>query len=279
MGWWSHRLLGWAIHDVCAERPNQRLLHGICIRICWSLGKLAKHQDPSVRITHLKLQANLLMISCRGNSTIAQVLLAPPPLSIAQKFKALPQGTKLAIYSGSGAAGALLASALLFTCIRQRRVGRRERDAYNARIEKDREDAYRDQMEMREKGLGGWDDGAYATQGEDALGGWGGTHVVPQDRKDVLPKFPGNAVVNEGPSRVNSPAISSRVNSPAPRLQTPQLVSPQPQSARVWNGGAYSGGYGGSSNCPRSPGFPPSPQVPQQRGYTGGYATGGYQRF
>jgi hypothetical protein len=232
------------------------------------------------------------MMFCRGNSTIAQVLLAPPPLSIAQKFKALPQGTKLAIYSGSGAAGALLASALLFTCIRQRRVGRRERDAYNTRIEKEREDAYRDQMEMREKGLGGWDDGAYASQGEDALGGWGGTHVAPQDRKNILPapKFPGNAVVNDAPSRVNSPAISSRVNSPAPRLQTPQLVSPQPQSARGWNGGnvggaihnagnAYSGGYGGSSNGPRSPGFPPSPQVPQQRGYPGGYAAGGYQRF
>ena len=235
----------------------------------------------------------LLMIFCRGNSTVAKTLLATstPSLSVAQKFAALPQNTKLAIYGGGGAAAAILASALLFTCIRQRRAGRRERDAYNAKVEKEREDAYKDQMDLREKGLGGWDEGSYASQGEDALGGWGGTHVVPQDRKDIppVPKFPGNVAVNEVPSRINSPAVP-RVNSPAPRLQSPQLVSPQPQSPRAWNGGnvggmihnagnAYSGGYGGSTTVPRSPGFPLSPQVPQQRGYLGGYASGGYQRF
>lgn len=33
-------------------------------------------------------------------------------------------------------------------------------------------------MELREKGIGGWDEGAYAKQGDDALGGWGGTQYV-----------------------------------------------------------------------------------------------------
>jgi hypothetical protein len=217
-----------------------------------------------------------------------------PTLTMAQKWAALPQTTKLAIYGGSGAGAALLFGALLFTCIRQRRAGRRERDAYNAKVEKEREDAYRDQMELREKGLGGWDSGSYATQGEDALGGWGGSHVPAGSKAaDIppVPKMPGNAVVNEVPSRVNSPTLP-RVNSPAPRLQTPSLVAPVPQSPRHWSGGnaggmihnagnSYSGGYGGSNNIPRSPSFPLSPQTPQPRGYPGGYASQsrGYQRF
>jgi hypothetical protein len=211
---------------------------------------------------------------------------------MAQKFAALPQSTKLAIYGGGGAAAALLFSAILFTCIRQRRAGRRERDAYNAKIEKEREEAYRDQMELREKGLGGWDTKEFATQGEDALGGWGGSHIPTGTKaSDIppVPKFPGNVALNEVPSRSNSPALP-RGTDPVSRMQTPSLQSPVPQSPRAWNGGnqggliqnagnAYSGGYGGSTNIPRSPSFPLSSQVPQQRGYPGGYNNGGYSRF
>jgi hypothetical protein len=198
---------------------------------------------------------------------------------MAQKFAALPQSTKLAIYGGGGAAAALLFSAFLFTCVRQRRAGRRERDAYNAKIEKEREEAYNDQMELREKGLGGWDTKEFAHQGEDALGGWGGSHV-PAGM---------NVALNEVPSRSNSPALP-RGADPISRMQTPSLKSPISQSPRAWNGGnrggliqnagnAYSGGYGGgSNNIPRSPSFPLSPQIPQ-RGYPGGYNNGGYARF
>jgi hypothetical protein len=94
------------------------------------------------------------------------------------------------------------------------------------------------------------------------------------------------------PSRSQSPAIP-RLGSPAlqqpQRVLSPALVSPVPQKA--WDGGnvggmihnagnAYSGGYGGSNNIPRSPSFPLSPQTPQpNRGYPGGYSNGGYQRF
>lgn len=232
-----------------------------------------------------------------GNSTAAQTIIKAetPTLSMAQKFAALPQGTKLAVYGGGGAAGAILLSAFLFMCIRQRRAGRRERDAYNAKVEKEREEAYKDQMELREKGLGGWDNGAYEKQGEDALGGWGGQHVAPGTKAaDIppVPKLPGSLSINEVPSRSMSPAIP-RMGSPAiqapSRVLSPPLVSPVPQKA--WNGGnvggmihnagnAYSGGYGGSNNIPRSPSFPLSPQTPQPgRGYPGGYSNGGYERF
>ena len=218
---------------------------------------------------------------------------------MAQKFQALPSSTKMAIYGGSGAAAAILFSALLFTCIRQRRKGRQERDAYNAKVEKEREEAYRDQMELREKGLGGWDRKEFDHQGEDALGGWGGSYdgrhstLLKTNNDPPLPKFPGQVSVNEVPSRSNSPALS-RGGDPVARMQTPSLASPQPQSPRAtpaWNGGnqsgliqnagnAYSGGYGGNTNIPRSPSFPLSPQVPQQRGYPGGYNNNaGYSRF
>ena len=180
-------------------------------------------------------------------------------------------------------------------CIRQRRAGRREREAYNAKVEKDREDAYQNQMELREKGLGGWDSGAYEKQGDDALGGWGGSHIVPGTQAasySTVPKMPSNISNNEMPSRSMSPAVPG-MGSPAlqtpSRVLSPPLLSPAPQ--KTWNGGnsggmihnagnAYSGAYGGSNNIPRSPSFPLSPQTPQpNRGYPGGYSNGGYQRF
>lgn len=224
--------------------------------------------------------------SISGNSTAAKTIAKEDTvtLSVAQKFAALPQGTKLAVYCGGGGAAALLLSAAIFSCIRQRRAGRREREAYNAKVEKEREEAYKNQMELREKGIGGWDEGAYAKQGDDALGGWGGTHVPPGkkatdfDFPDV--KSPANVTANEVPSRVNSPAIP-RVMSPPSRMQTPSIVSPMPQSPlpRAWTGGneggmihnagnPYSGAYGGSN---RSPSFPLTSPAPVQRGYPGGY--------
>ena len=228
-----------------------------------------------------------------GNSTAAKTILKTetPTLSTAQKFAALPQGTKLAIYCGGGAAGAVLLAAFLFTCIRQRRKGRLEREAYNAKVEKEREEAYKDQMELREKGFGGWDNGAYEKQGDDALGGWGGSHIAAD--APPMPKLPSNVSVSEVPSRSMSPAIPIMGSPafPAPqRVLSPPLVSPVPQKA--WNGGnvggmihgagnSYSGGYGGSNNIPRSPSYSVSPQLPQpNRGYPGGYSNnGGYQRF
>jgi hypothetical protein len=253
----------------------------------FSTGKAYEYSDHSGSWQSIKV--------IQGSSVANQTIVAAttPHLSMAQKFQALPQTTKLAIYGGSAAAGALLLFACLFSCIRQRRKGRRERDAYNAQVEQEREQAYRDQMELREKGLGGWDRKEFDHQGEDALGGWGGSYVPTPTHANNLPaaasKFPGNVTVNEVPSRMNSPALSRGVD-PVSRMQTPSLASPAPQSPRAWTGGnqgglvqnagsAYSGGYGGNPNIPRSPSFPLSPQVPQQRAPGGGFNSGGYSRF
>jgi len=250
--------------------------------------------------------------SISGNSTAAVTIEKTanekPALSIAQKFAALSPGAKIAVYCSGGGAAALVLSALLFVCIRQRRAGRKERDAYNAKVEKEREDAYRDQMELREKGLGGWDKNAYATQGDDALGGWGGTHATTP-----VPKIPFNVMVSEReiPSRsdsaspaisramTSSPATIGRAMSPTvpnfaqPFTQSPQQAQsqPHPRSPQQWSGNqggmiqnagnSYSGGYGGNPNGysggnmnpQREPSFG---QVPQQQR---GFGNGGYQRF
>ena len=253
----------------------------------------------------------------RGNSTVATVIAKtekeanePAPLSLAQKFNNLSQGSKIAIYAGGGGAAALLIFAAAFACIRQRRAGRKERDAYNAKIEKEREEAYKDQMELREKGLGGWDQNS-TKQGEDALGGWGGTHI-PKDGEAVppVPPMPTNvfAASASTPSRTNSPAPT------IPLVGSPGIAAPMPQSPRQWSGGnsggmihnaqnAYSGGYGQgpSQNFSRSPSYAASnapsfnsqtptyqsrsPSFPSQGGPQANYSLsygqsqGGYQRF
>lgn len=202
-----------------------------------------------------------------------------------QKFEALPSTTKMAVYAGSGAAGALLLSALVFACVRQRRAGRRERDAYNAKIEKEREDAYKEQVELREKGLGGWD--SSSTLGEDALGGWGGSHVPQGYEKEPeppVPTIPSNMMGNEVPSRMASPAGYKNSGAGMDRSWTPPVLSPVPQSPAQMGliqnaGNAYSGGYGGNRNIPSSPQFPSQPhQQPPPGGFPGVYSQRRFSR-
>lgn len=218
---------------------------------------------------------------------------------MAQKFNNLSSTSKVAIYACGGGAAALLIFAAAFACIRQRRAGRKERDAYNAKIEKEREEAYKDQMELREKGLGGWDQNS--RQGEDALGGWGGTHLSREEAAPPMPALPGSALAAPAniPSRHNSPAPT------APLLGSPGEAAPMPPNPRQWTGGnnggmiqnaqnAYSGAYGQgpSRNFSRSPSYAsqtptyqsqgpsfPSqgPQADYQPSY--GQSQGGYQRF
>lgn len=200
---------------------------------------------------------------------------AAPEKSITEKFQELPQTSKIAVYAGAGGGAALIFAAFMFICIRQRRKGRAERDDYNARIEKQREDAYRDQQALRNQGLGGWDQNT--TQGEDALGGW------QSNQRSTDPPVPKVPTVTEREMEIATSPIS-RTGSPA-----------------VWNGGnpggmihnaqnSYTGGYGANRNIPSSPSFPLASQsnhsdygFPQQ-GYEtqqpGGFSrNGGYSRF
>jgi hypothetical protein len=145
---------------------------------------------------------------------VKDAILAPPKLTLAQKWHNLPSGTKLAIYCGAGGGAALLFSLILCGCVRQRRRGRRERAAFNAKVEQEREQAYQDQIQLREKGLGGWDAKEYATLGEDALGGWGGAHAAPGAKTDEADPSP----ILEPPTAVTAAGIDhygARSNSPA----------------------------------------------------------------
>ena len=141
---------------------------------------------------------------------------------------------------------------MLFTCIRQRRKGRQERDAYNAKVEQEREEAYKDQIQLREKGLGGWDNKEFASQGDDALGGWGGTHVVdgaqvPRGADSSPIKSPAVASLNQVPSRSNTPGFRS--NTPGYGNNPPQYGNNTPGYGNNTPGyGNNTPGYG--SNTP-----------------------------
>jgi hypothetical protein len=183
-------------------------------------------EPPSLFQLHTPLLYTVQLLTLHsGNSTIAQTLNAPPPLTLAQKWKNLPNTTKIAIYAGAGGGAAILFAAALFTCLRARRRGRQERDAYNAKVEREREEAYQDQIQLREKGMGGWDTKEVASQGDDALGGWGGRPMDTRNSKlvgDGMSPVHAASPILPGPAALPSPVSGSinpfdtRANSPAP---------------------------------------------------------------
>ncbi|CZT08605.1 related to cell wall protein YGR189c [Rhynchosporium agropyri] len=204
-----------------------------------------------------------------GNSTAAKDIekIEHPEPSVSEKFAALPQATKLAVYAGSGAAAALLLGASLFACMRRRKQGKKEREEYEAVVNRERAEELQNQVELREKGLGGWDKGAYERQGDDALGGWGGTYV-PQVAKAAdfpEPKTTAGGTVREPPSRISSPVS---INS------TPSLAGPVSQSP--WNGGGGSGGLMDGAGNAYTGGYGGRGGQGQQRGYSDHGGNGGY---
>ena len=75
--------------------------------------------------------------NCSGNSTAAHTLSAPPPQSMTQKWNGLSKTTKIAI--AASVAGVVAAAIVLFFlyCFKQRRAGRREREAEDSAYDKD----------------------------------------------------------------------------------------------------------------------------------------------
>ncbi|KAG9243929.1 concanavalin A-like lectin/glucanase domain-containing protein [Calycina marina] len=251
-------------------------------------GKEYEWTDKSGAFTSIK--------SIAGNSTTATTIAntlkeenTAAPLTMAEKFDNLSEGKKIAIYASGGTAAALLIFAALFACIRQRRSGRRERDAYNAKVEKEQNEAYENQMELREKGLGGFDKNSRL--GDDALGGWGGSYA-DAPAGGVVPPISTN--VFENTASGNS---TSKANSAA---STVPLMSPE--SPRGWQVGdrgglianaqnAYSGGYNQVPNANNylrsssynsaapSASFPTQGGQPQGPSQESGSSNGGYSRF
>lgn len=150
-------------------------------------------------------------------------------------------------------------------------------------------------MELKQKGQGGWNDRDVASQGEDALGGWGAAHATPSaaDRGDDFPLRSENGsqpstLLGQVPLRANEWRggnaggkihEAGNANQGAYRgSESPAFPFPRQGSSHSNERGligsahsAYSGGYA-SPNFNNS--FPLAGQVPQQ-----GPIRGGYQRF
>ncbi|RKF59231.1 putative extracellular glycosidase [Erysiphe neolycopersici] len=95
-----------------------------------------------------------------GDSTASKIihkLQEGPAPSLLERFLALPSTTKLAIYCGFAAVAALIFSAFTFVCYKSRRKGRRERAAYEARLDKERQEASQYNELPYKKDVSGWD--------------------------------------------------------------------------------------------------------------------------
>ncbi|KAK4157413.1 putative glycosidase crf1 [Chaetomidium leptoderma] len=96
----------------------------------YSSGKEYLYSDKSGSWESIKIVA--------GNSTVKEIVNAPPEKSISDKWNDLPNTTKIAIYASAGGVVGLLAIFAIFYCIRQRRRGAREARAAEARAEVER---------------------------------------------------------------------------------------------------------------------------------------------
>ncbi|KAI1436930.1 concanavalin A-like lectin/glucanase domain-containing protein [Xylaria sp. CBS 124048] len=61
-----------------------------------------------------------------GNSTVAETINKPPPMTLADRWNALPQGARTGVYAAAGIVGGVGFLALAFYYFKQRRSGKRE---------------------------------------------------------------------------------------------------------------------------------------------------------
>lgn len=160
-----------------------------------------------------------------------------PKESIGEKWNKLPKTTKIAVYCCAGAAVACVVSAFLFMFIRQRRNGRKERDAYNQLIEKQQQEN-QEQMELRDKGTGAWDSSS-STQGDDTQGGWGGAHSPHDDTSYVGPNGSASSAMIQGGKGPKNPTLVETASLSSP-MSAEFNVPQQPRFGSSSNGGSYS---------------------------------------
>lgn len=87
--------------------------------------------------------------SVAGNSTVAKTLTVTPEPSTTDKWNSLSSGVKIGIYCAAGSVAAALVGLISFCCIKQRRAGRREQQAYLAKLETERREAEAYQMDVK----------------------------------------------------------------------------------------------------------------------------------
>ncbi|KAG5300776.1 extracellular cell wall glucanase Crf1 [Histoplasma ohiense] len=84
----------------------------------YSSGKEYEYTDRSGNWKSIKV--------INGTSYLSEEAHKPPPKSLSQKWRELPQGAKIAVYSSAGGVALVGLLVLLFCCVKQRRAGRRE---------------------------------------------------------------------------------------------------------------------------------------------------------
>ena len=212
---------------------------------------MGEHQDRCVsgKLRFGTRIAWVLTISRRGNSTIKDVINAPPEKSLAEKWNDLPNTTKLAIYASAGGVGGLLVLSALVYCIRQRRRGAREAKIADARAEAER-------LELERFKKAGVDPDSFASSASEynakemRRGG-----LTDQDSYSVPPS-PSLAPVDAASPLDNrwdttsaSLAGAAAMRSPVPLLrdgaQSPRIGSPSIYSDRGNNTRSPAPGQGG----------------------------------
>ena len=103
-----------------------------------SVHQTTRQKRPSARPPPPLPGRQALTASHRGNSTVRDIILAPPEKTLAEKWDELPNAAKIAIIACGAGLGGVLVVAALFYCIRQRRRGAREARAAEARAEAER---------------------------------------------------------------------------------------------------------------------------------------------
>jgi hypothetical protein len=191
----------------------------------------------------------------------------PAEPSITEKFNALPSSSKAGIYAGSGAAGALLIGAILFTCIKQRRRGRLEAAAYQAKQEAmEREDkAY--EMKCKAEGISadslstGMTPQEYAKGVEGVAGPLAAAAAGGMAAKALNDEKNGRQSPRVPPLPNFPTAYHDGMASPSPSMRSPTgSLSPGQQNGAYAAGGLRSPSAGptfngaGAFNAPRSPG-------------------------
>ncbi|KAK2875653.1 hypothetical protein FQN49_001532 [Arthroderma sp. PD_2] len=91
-----------------------------------------------------------------GVSKITEEINKPPPKSLAQKWRELPSGAKIAIFASIGGAAILGLAVMAFCCVKQRRAGRREFSMENSKFVEDQNNvmAMRTQWSHKYKPVG-----------------------------------------------------------------------------------------------------------------------------
>jgi hypothetical protein len=208
----------------------------------------------------------------------------PTKPSVAEKFNAMSPGARIAIYACSAVAGAILLGAIGFCCIKKRKQGRREAEAYRARQEAmDEEDRrWKASGLDADKLVGGavpleTMNSKFTSEGASGFGTSRGS-IVPPLPVARMDSFNEKGPVQIGVQRVNSDAATARVMSPVHSVHPQQgflgnagpdrnmMASPvyslsngqqgwngqnqhQAQVSPSWQAGLPNGGWG--ANAPR----------------------------